>query len=234
MSDEAFSRPVTLKGDGRTVSYGLDEGLLAEFYIRPKLMQFLSEQFSQPTYQDRIYIRIIAPGNNKTAWDYEANGIDYILEDITDAHGRNMPQVIGYEVVERDNQPSDPLRFPKAWERFQKKDQKLKDGWDLAEWGAITRSFAENLKAYNVHTVESLAALSDANADNIMGGRKFRDLAKAALDEANLLSLASVEQERANNAEQKVKEQDAKIESLMGQVAALQMGMEPQAKRKSA
>lgn len=234
MSDEVFTRPVTLKSDGRTVSYGLDEGLLAEFYIKPKLMQALTEEFGQPTYQDRIYIRIIAPGNNKTSWDYEAKGINYITEDITDAHGRTMPQVIGYEVIELPNEASDPLRFTKAWERFEKKDQKLKEGWDLAEWGAITRSFAENLKAYNVHTVEALAGLSDANADNIMGGRKYRDLAKAALDEANILSLATIEQERANKAEERAKQLESKVEALMAQVAALQMSAESQGKRKSA
>ena len=230
--DEAFARPVTLKGDGRTVSYGLDDGLLVEFYIKPKLMQALTEELGQPTYQDRIYTRIIAPGNNKTAWDYETKGINYITEDVTDAHGRCAPQVVGYEVVEVPNEPACPFRFPKAWERFEKRGQKLKEGWDLAEWGAITRSFAENLKAYNVHTVEALASLSDANADNIMGGRKYRDLAKAALDEANLLSLASVEQERANKAEEKNKELMAKIDALSAQVAALQMVEMP--KRKSA
>lgn len=222
--DEAFARPVTLKGDGRTVSYGLDDGLLVEFYIKPKLMQALTEERSQPTYQDRIYTRIVAPGNNKTSWDYETKGVNYLL----DAEG----QVCQYEVVEVPNEPACPLRFPKAWARFEKKDQKLKEGWDLSEWAAITRSFAENLKAYNVHTVESLAALSDANADNIMGGRKYRDLAKAALDEAALLSIAAVEQERANKAESLVRQQNEKIEALQAQVAALQMDVAP--KRKSA
>jgi hypothetical protein len=227
MSDEAFARPVTLKGDGRTVSYGLDDGLLVEFYIKPKLMQHLTEEQAQPVYQDRIYTRIIAPGNNKTAWDYETKGLDYKLDD--------DGQVCGYEVLQGISQEhSCPNRFPKAWERFEKKDQKLKEGWDLSEWGAITRSFAENLKAYNVHTVEALASLSDANADNIMGGRKYRDLAKAALDEASILSLATLEQERANKAEERVKEQDAKIAALTAQVAALQMGVETVKARKSA
>jgi hypothetical protein len=224
MSDEAFSRPINLKSDGRTVAYGLDDGLLVEFYVKPKLMQALSEERSQPTYEDRIYTRIVAPGNNKTSWDYETKGINYEYDE--------DGQVSGYEVVELPNEMSCPLRFPKAWGRFEKKDQKLKEGWDLAEWGAITRSFAENLKAFNIHTVEALAALSDANADNVMGGRKYRDLARGALDEAKLLSLASVEQERANKAEERNKQLEAKIEALSAQVAALQMGEQP--KRKSA
>lgn len=225
--NEAFQRPITLKSDGRTVSYGLDDGLLVEFYIKPKLMQHLTEELAQPTYQDRIYTRIIAPGNNKTAWDYETKGLDYQVDD--------DGQVCGYTVMQGiSNEHSCPNRFPKAWERFEKKDQKLKEGWDLAEWGAITRSFAENLKAYNVHTVEALASLTDANADNIMGARKYRDLAKAALDEANILSLATIEQERANRAEEKIRAQDEKIAALSAQIAALQLGIEPQGKRKSA
>lgn len=224
--DEAFARPVTLKGDGRTVSYGLDDGLLVEFYIKPKLMQALTEERGQPTFEDRIYTRIIAPGNNKTSWDYETKGVNYLYDE--------DGQVSGYEVIELANEQSCPLRFPKAWERFEKKDQKLKEGWDLSEWGAITRSFAENLKAFNVHTVEALAALSDANADNIMGGRKYRNLAKAALDEANVLSLATVEQERANKAEDRAKQLEARVEALTAQVAALQMVDGSQRPRKSA
>lgn len=231
--DEAFARPVTLKGDGRTVSYGLDDGLLVEFYIKPKLMQALTEQLGQPTYQDRIYTRIIAPGNNKTAWDHETKGVGYLTEEIFDAHGRSIPQVVGYEVIELTNEPAEPVRFPKAWERFEKRGQKLKEGWDLAEWGAITRSFAENLKAYNVHTVEALASLSDANADNIMGGRKYRDLAKAALDEASILSLATIEQDRANKAEERAKQLEDKVEALTAQIAALHM-VEGVKSRKSA
>lgn len=237
MSDEAFARPITLKQDGRTVSYGLDDGLLVEFYIKPKLMQALSEQRGQPTYHDRIYTRIVAPGNNKTSWDYETKGINYITEQIGTVEGSegqevSITEVVGYEVMELDNEASCPLRFPKAWARFEKKDQKLKEGWDLTEWGAITRSFAENLKAFNIHTVEALASLSDANADNFMGGRKYRDLAKAALDKAKERAIVTVEQERANKAEESNKQLQAQISSLQAQVAALQMNSEP--KRKSA
>lgn len=205
-----FARPIDL-GPGGRVQYGLDDGLLVEFYIKPMLMTALSEKRAMPTYEDRVYTRIVSPGNTKTTWDYQTKGVTYSY----DADG----QVTDFGIDE--NLPlevCDPLRFPKAWERFKKKGEKVTEGWAIENWGAITRSLAESLKAMNVGTVEALAALSDAAAANIMGGLKFRNLAKAALDEQQLLSLASVEQERANRAEEDKKQLMAKIEAMQAQI----------------
>lgn len=206
-----FARPYDIK-DGR-VTYGTDDGLLGEFYIKPELMEAESKTAGYPVYEDRVYCKLISPGNTKTLWDTKANGVGYEYN--------KDGELTGY-YVESDVAPEacDPLRFPKAWDRFIKKGAKVKEGWDVSEWGAIPRSFAESLKGMNIPTVEALAALLDANCDAIMGGRKWRDLARAALDEAKLLSLASEEQERANKAEEQVKQLLARIEGLEKQVAS--------------
>jgi hypothetical protein len=208
-----FARPIDITSSGR-VSYGLDDGLLVEFYIKPKLMEALTDERGMPTYEDRVYTRIVSPGNTKTTWDYETKGVDYEYDE--------DGQVTGYRVRD-DLQPEqcDPIRFPKAWERFTKKGEKVKEGWAIEEWGAITRSFAQNLKAMNVHTVEALAGLSDAAAANLMGGLKYRNLAKAALDEQKLLEIASAEQERANKAIEEKKALEAKIAAMQAQIDAL-------------
>jgi hypothetical protein len=208
-----FARPIDITAAGR-VSYGMDDGLLVEFYIKPKLMQALTEERATPTYEDRIHTRIVAPGNTKTTWDYETKGVQYEYDE--------DGQVCGYVVDEAQPvEVCDPVRFPKAWERFTKKGQKVTEGWAIETWGAITRSLAESLKALNIHTVEALAALSDANADNFMGGRKYRNLAKAALDEAQLLSLASTEQERANRAEEESRQLKEQLKAMQAQIDAL-------------
>lgn len=208
-----FARPIDINAGGR-VSYGMDDGLLVEFYIKPLLMQALTEERSTPTYEDRVYTRIVAPGNTKTTWDYETKGIIYGYDD--------DGQVVSYSVNE--NLPvevCDPIRFPKAWERFTKKGLKVTEGWAIENWGAITRSLAETLKGMNIHTVEALAGLSDANVTNIMGGLKYRNLAKAALDEAQLMSLASVEQERANRAEERERQLTQQLAAMQAQIDSL-------------
>ena len=208
-----FARPIDIKENGR-VQYGLDDGLLVEFYIKPKLMEAMSQQRAMPLYQDRIFTRIVSPGNTKTTWDYETKGVIYKVDADHQVTGYDVDEMLPIEVC-------DPLRFPKAWERFTKKGQKISEGWAIENWGAITRSFAESLKAMNIHTVEALAALSDANASGMMGGLKFRNLAKAALDEQKLLSLASEEQERANRAEDANKQLKDQIAAMQAQINEL-------------
>ncbi len=209
-----FARPIDINASGR-VSYGLDDGLMVEFYIKPKLMQALTEEQGHPIHEDRIFTRIVAPGNTKTTWDYESKGVVYIYDpDSGEQTGYDVDENLPIEVC-------DPQRFPKAWERFTKKGQKVTEGWAIETWGAITRSLAENLKAVNIHTVEALAGLSDANASSFMGGLKYRNLAKAALDEAQLLSLASVEQERANRAEEESKQLKEQLKAMQAQIDSL-------------
>lgn len=209
-----FARPIDINASGR-VSYGLDDGLLVEFYIKPKLMEALTHSEGHPIHEDRVFTRIVAPGNTKTTWDYESKGIIYLYDNESgEQAGYNIDENLPIEVC-------DPVRFPKAWERFQKKGQKVNEGWAIETWGAITRSLAENLKSMNIHTVEALAGLSDANVTNIMGGLKYRNLAKAALDEAQLLSLASVEQERANRAEERSRGLEDQLKAMQAQIDSL-------------
>lgn len=208
-----FARPIDIKEGGR-VSYGDDGGLLVEFYIRPVLMEDLSKSRAHPVHQDRIFTRIVSPGNTKTTWDHQTKGITYEYN--------SDGEMTGYQIVEENGSTPEPTKYPKAWERFVKKGEKIKEGWDITEWGAITRSLAETLKSLNVHTVEALAAMSDANVTNIMGGLKFRNLARAALDDQKLLELASVEQEKASKLEEANKELARQIDGLRQELRSLQ------------
>jgi hypothetical protein len=216
MSD--FARPVDIKEGGR-VTYGADDGLLVEFYIKPVLMDALSKDRGYPTFEDRIHTRIVAPGNNKTTWDYETKGVMYLY---TDGSADEPPVVSGYEIDESAPiEHCDPLRFPKAWARFEKKHEKIDSGWAIEEWGVVTRSFAETLKALNIPTVEALAGLTDAAASNFMGGLKFRNLARAALDEKENTRQLSAAQEQAEKDSEMRKHLEDKINALSAEVASL-------------
>lgn len=215
MSEFAAPRDI---GTGGKVIYGTEKGLLVRFYAKPVLMEAISKEQGYPYYEDRVFINIVSPGNTKTVWDMLAKGITPKYKPIDGVEGEYEQD--GWEIEELEGE-ADPIKYPEAWGLFVKKGEKAHKGWDIAEWGAITRSFAESLKGLNVHTVEALAGLSDQNAANIMGGRKFRDMAKAALDEQALMSLATVEQEKAARAEEQVKQLLAKIEGMQAQINSM-------------
>lgn len=219
MSEFAAPRDI---GQGGKVIYGTEKGLLVRFYAKPVLMEAISKEQGYPYYEDRVYVNIVSPGNTKTVWDMLARGVNPRYKEITaetPTHSAEYEQD-GWDIDENEGE-ADPLKYPEAWALFIKKGEKVHKGWDIAEWGAITRSFAESLKGLNVPTVEALAGLSDQAASNIMGGRKFRDLAKAALEEQELLSLASAEQEKASKAEERVKTLERQIEGMQAQITSM-------------
>jgi hypothetical protein len=214
--------PHHLKDDG-SVSYGLDDGALVEFYPEQVHMEFLSKQIGQPIFQERIFTRIVFPGNRLTVVIHQAKGIDYEMA-LDEESGEYHTQYTVRDSCENGD-PTEPVKYPRAWARFLRKGISADSGLPVEEWGAITRSYAASLKAQNIHTVEALAGLSDAMAQNIMGGIKYRDLAKARLDEAARNRIVAREQERASNAEERMSIQTKQIEALQAEVMRLQQLM---------
>lgn len=205
---------------------GLDSGLIVEFYVKPYFMEFLTETMGHPIFQDRIWVRIVAPGNSKTVWDTLAAGIDY--DTAVDPDSGEYHTTWDVKEICANGSPSDPNKYPKAWARFQKRGLPVDSGWPIEEWGAISRSYAESLKLLNVPTVEALAGLADAAASGIMGGLKYRDLAKASLDERERNRILSAEQAKAVRAEDTARMQSERISQLEAQIAQLQASISNQ------
>jgi hypothetical protein len=215
MADEGFARPYDLRGGGPTapVAYGTDDGLLVEFEVKPVLLEHLSEVGGYPRYEDRVFTRIVAPGNTKTQWYHQTKGLTVKYDE--------DGNFAGFEINDTANDQAEPNRFPKAWARFTKKNEKVNQGWPIEEWGAIPRSFAETLKAMNIPTVEALSILKDADAQQLMGGIKFRNLARAALDDriANAqLAAAQAAQTKANDENEELKR---RLAGMQQQIDAL-------------
>jgi len=59
------------------------------------------------------------------------------------------------------------------------------EGTPLTEWTGITRSQAEELKFWNIRTVEQLAACSDQNTQNFKGLATLKQSAQQYLDAAS-------------------------------------------------
>ena len=203
-----------------TVAYGTDDGMIVEFFEEPLYMEYLSKQVGHPIFRLQIMTRILQPGNRNTVWVHATKGISYEMA-IDSESGEYHTDWDVMEVCENGD-PPEPLRYPNAWARFMRKGVMADTGLPIEQWSVITRSYAESLKASNVHTVEALAALTDSAAQNIMGAVKYRDLARAHLDERKRSEIVSREQERASRFEEDSKQKAKHIEGLQASVLALQ------------
>lgn len=215
----SFQSPTTLRNDGIAV-HGTDEGLHVQFFVRPIHMEALSKDAGFPIFQDRVFTRIFAPGMTKTIWEHATRGVKY--ETVVDAETGEYHTSWEIDEMMESGEKPEPNRFSNAWNAFVKKGAKVDQGWPIEEWGAITRSFAESLKSMNVHTVEALSTLTDAAAANIMGGIKYRDLAKASLDERKKHEVVAREQARAERADERAAAMEKEIKALKDQLRDLE------------
>lgn len=75
----------------------------------------------------------------------------------------------------------DRQRWPKHWQAFLDKKEQPQEGTPLEHWPLITRAMVEELKYFNVRTVEQLAYMNDTSIQNFMGIRVWVDRARAFL-----------------------------------------------------
>lgn len=148
-------------GDVRLVSYGSDAGLFVEFRDEPFHLEFKSQQEGRPVYENRVMVRVYVPGDKTKVVDRMA------------------------KMDDGDGVPSDPHRWPKAWAAYQQGVRAVQEGTPLSEWPKITRHQVSEFNAFNIHTVEQLAAVSDTALDGLgHGGRSMRDGAISWLQRA--------------------------------------------------
>lgn len=77
-------------------------------------------------------------------------------------------------IIERRASKADEQKYPNAWKRFQSSEVSGQTGTPLEQWPQINRSQVKEAKYFEIHTVEQMAGLSDANVDKL--GMGFRDL----------------------------------------------------------
>lgn len=99
------------------------------------------------------------------------------------------------QVVDRIMKPEDKADFPSAWAIWNDKEQAAKIGTTITAIPGVGPSLEMELKILGVHTVEDLAALTDAGCQNIRGGYMFRQRALA------YLSAAAIKPEKTNEPE---------------------------------
>jgi hypothetical protein len=166
--------------EGPAGRYKGDETLLVKFYKAPKFNQRKSHEAGRPIYDETDYISIMQPGNKDS-------------------------------IVIRPAMELDKQRFSQHWSKYQaRQDDEQIEGTLLEDWPGVTRSLAEELKFFNVRTVEQLASISDSNGIKIMGINMLKEKATAYLEASE--TNAAAEQLSAAN---------ARIDELMAAVEAL-------------
>lgn len=140
-----------------------DLTLGVQFFIEPVENPAKTRSEGRPIFDDREFIRIAFPGDNKRELVAPANEMHYV------AHERR--------------QMTYAERFAKAYEAFRAGEESFVSGTPLVHVPFLTRSKVAELKALKISSVEQLAGLPDASIKKIgMGGRDLVDQAKAYLD----------------------------------------------------
>lgn len=169
-----------------------DEQLLVKFFMRPLQNDAKTREAGRPIFEEVPYVSIKQPGQKDSE----------VIAPASDRHKK---------------------RFPRHWQAFQAREsQEAVSGTPLEHWSGITRSMVEELRFLNVHTVEQLANLSDANSQNIMGINALKQRAADWLESSDTEAASIALRESNEKIEMLLKvveEQNTKIALLEQQIA---------------
>lgn len=185
------SAQVTKNGSGYSVSHGDDQALIVEFYLHPVRQGFESEKQGRDIFKDEEYIWIRFAGDRT----------------------REVRRPVDHRG--KGSYPPDSERFPRQWQAFKNQALQPMEGTPLEHWPIVGKSTVLNLKAYNVHTVENLAAVPDSTLHNIgTGGMELREKAKTWL-------AAAKDAGKVTQLQDELKKRDDDIAGLRQQLADL-------------
>lgn len=135
---------------------GRGNSTFAEFFVDAVQNNFKSEQEGRPIFEDREFVKIIIPGDNKTEMVYQ----------VTDIYKQQYPKQ--YEAFKRSE------------------DQRYVSGTPLKHWPPMTPALVRTMEASNIHTVEQLAEITDSQMQHVgMGASEWAKKAKAFLSKAS-------------------------------------------------
>jgi hypothetical protein len=117
-------------------------------------------------------------------------------------------------IVDRPVQDSDLKRFNRAYSAFQQGRKEQYDGTPLEAWPGISRSQVEEMKFFNVHTVEALAEMSDSNAQKFAGIYDLKRRAQAFLAAADENKFAEQMQAELSKRDEQIEALKVEIENL--------------------
>jgi len=176
-----------------------DEGLVATFKIHTTKNEQKSIEAGRPIYDDNEMCEIRVPGNN----DWCA----YPAHEISRSGWVRDPDTGELKTITYAE------RFSHQYHQFKARAEQTKAGTPLDYAPFLTDARRAELRAFNIYTMESLAAIEGQPLKNIgMQGREWKNKAQEYLDEAkqgvpNLQLMQQLEALKARNA---VLEEDQK------------------------
>ena len=129
---------------------------IPQFFTEAVKLEWKSRQEGRPIFEDRDFVRIIIPGDRRSM----------AVEPVGDAHKE---------------------RWPREYEAFRAGREAPLEGTPLSEWPVSLMGPArvQELAYFNLRTVEQLAAVNDAQLQNLgMGSRELRERARTWLEVA--------------------------------------------------
>lgn len=121
-------------------------------------------------------------------------------------------------------------RWPKQWEAFEtRQNQDVVEGTPLSEWPGIARSTAEELKFFNIHTLEQLANVNDSNVQNFQGLGTLREKAKRYMSYAGVQAEANAAIELENRLQEMERQLREQAETIRTQEAIIERATASQA-----
>lgn len=124
-------------------------------------------------------------------------------------------------IVTRVARPDDINRFSRQYHAFKNNMEEVLEGTPLDKWNFITPAQVEEMRHFNIRTVEQLANLSDVHAQNFMGiqvlKRRAKEYIEATKADAPVAQLQAELEERDN----KIASLNQALEELTAKVAAM-------------
>jgi len=172
-------------GPGQNINPVDYEGLLVRFMLHAHRNPTKSREAGRPIYDEVPYVDVRTPGDRTSHLFRPAAELD-------------------------------KRKWPKHWAAFESRTSGGPvEGTPLEEWPQITRGMVEELKFFNVFTVEALADLNDSAQQNFMGIGIWIQKAQAFL----------VATDEAKAAEQ-IESKDRQISDLTERLEALETALQ--------
>lgn len=125
-------------------------------------------------------------------------------------------------IIDRPASDQDKQRFPKHYAAFASNEETQVQGTPLEQWPQLTRSQVEEMRYFNVRTVEQLAGMADTQTQQFRGMNTLRTKAQqfleAAKDNAVNVKLNAELEDRDNQISALMQA----VEDLKGKVTALE------------
>ena len=85
-------------------------------------------------------------------------------------------------IIQRPAQPNDKERFSRQYSAFKNNEEQQVSGTPIEQWNVLSKAQVEELRYFNVRTVEQLAEISDGSSQQFAGIQSLKIQAQAYLE----------------------------------------------------